>query len=185
VPLLAERTSVSRRSSSTDVILRMATTVTRCGWALFNNILWTDESCFTREGEGVFNVHSSHLWTRDNPHAIREHGYKSASASEFGLLSSGTLSWVPNWYLTGWLLNDIVVFWKLSYRSCLQMCVWLWGRGCGFSTMELERTMGKMSGNGWTRHIQEGGLDVEGRLHVTLDRWIQLRCILFLWGHQE
>jgi hypothetical protein len=24
----------------------------------------------------VFNVHNSHLWARDNPHAIRERGYK-------------------------------------------------------------------------------------------------------------
>jgi hypothetical protein len=26
--------------------------------------------------EGVFNVHNSHLWARDNPHAIRERGYQ-------------------------------------------------------------------------------------------------------------
>jgi hypothetical protein len=39
-----------------------------------HNILWTDEACFTREG--VFNVHNSHLWKRDNPHAIRERGYQ-------------------------------------------------------------------------------------------------------------
>jgi hypothetical protein len=39
-----------------------------------HNILWTDEACFTREG--VFNVHNSHLWARDNPHAIRERGYQ-------------------------------------------------------------------------------------------------------------
>jgi hypothetical protein len=35
IPLLAESTSVSRRSSSTDAILRMATTSTRYEWALF------------------------------------------------------------------------------------------------------------------------------------------------------
>jgi hypothetical protein len=39
----------------------------------FHNILWTDEACFTREG--VFNVHNSHFWSRDNPHAIHERGY--------------------------------------------------------------------------------------------------------------
>jgi hypothetical protein len=38
------------------------------------NSLWTDEACFTREG--VLNVHNSHLWVRDNPHAIRERGYQ-------------------------------------------------------------------------------------------------------------
>jgi hypothetical protein len=37
-----------------------------------HNILWTDETCFTHEG--VFNVHNSHFWAWDNPHAIREHG---------------------------------------------------------------------------------------------------------------
>jgi hypothetical protein len=40
----------------------------------FHNILWTDEACFTREG--VFNVHNSQLWARDNPHAMRERGYQ-------------------------------------------------------------------------------------------------------------
>jgi hypothetical protein len=29
---------------------------------------------FTREG--LFSVHNSHLWARDNPHAIRERGYR-------------------------------------------------------------------------------------------------------------
>jgi hypothetical protein len=33
---------------------------------------------------------------------------------------------------------------------------------------EVQLTMGKMSGSGRTRHIQEGGLDVEGRLHGLL-----------------
>jgi hypothetical protein len=39
-----------------------------------HNILRTDEACFSREG--VFNVHNSHLWARDNPHAIRERVYQ-------------------------------------------------------------------------------------------------------------
>jgi hypothetical protein len=39
-----------------------------------HNILWSDEACFTREG--VFNVHNSHVWARDNTHAIRERGYQ-------------------------------------------------------------------------------------------------------------
>jgi hypothetical protein len=45
-------------------------------------------------------------------------GIKSASASAFGLVSSGTL-WAPICYLTGWLLGDIVIFWSSSA---------LWGR---------------------------------------------------------
>jgi hypothetical protein len=39
-----------------------------------DELLWTDEACFTREG--MFNVHNSHLRARDNPHAIRERGYQ-------------------------------------------------------------------------------------------------------------
>jgi hypothetical protein len=38
-----------------------------------HNILWTDEACFTREG--VFNVHSTHLWTMDNLQIISEREY--------------------------------------------------------------------------------------------------------------
>jgi hypothetical protein len=88
--------------------------------SFLHNILWTDEACFTREV--VFNVHNSHLWARDNPHVIRERGYKPSSASAFRLVSSGTLSWTPICYPTGWLLNDIVVFWNLFYRVCLKVC---------------------------------------------------------------
>jgi hypothetical protein len=50
-------------------------------------------------------------------------GIKSGSASAFELVSSGTLSWAPICYLTGWLLNYIVIFWKLFYRGCLKMCL--------------------------------------------------------------
>jgi hypothetical protein len=39
-----------------------------------HNILWAGEAFSTHEG--VFNVHNSHLWARDNPHAIRERGYQ-------------------------------------------------------------------------------------------------------------
>jgi hypothetical protein len=26
--------------------------------------------------EGVFNIHNSHLWAQDNPHAIHKYGYQ-------------------------------------------------------------------------------------------------------------
>jgi hypothetical protein len=48
-------------------------------------------------------------------------GIKPTSSWEFGLIRSGTLSWAPNCYLTGCLLNDIVIFLKLFYRGCLKM----------------------------------------------------------------
>jgi hypothetical protein len=39
-----------------------------------HNITWTDKVSFTCEG--VLNVHNSHLWARDNPHAICKRGYQ-------------------------------------------------------------------------------------------------------------
>jgi hypothetical protein len=161
IPLLAERASVSRRSSSTDAILRMATS-TRCGWALFYTtfcgqtkrvlrVRVCSASTTVTSGHGIILMLSANV------------GIKSTSASAFGLVSSGTLSWAPICYWTVWLLNDIVIFWKLFYRGCLKMCLYLWGRSCGFSTTELQRTMGKTSGSGWTRHIQEGKVDWKWR----------------------
>jgi hypothetical protein len=43
-------------------------------------------------------------------------GVRSASASTFGLESSETLSWDPVFYLTGWVLHDILIFW--AARRC-------------------------------------------------------------------
>lgn len=43
-------------------------------------------------------------------------GMKSASASAFLLELLGTLLWAPVHYLRGWMLNDIVIFWKLYYQ---------------------------------------------------------------------
>ncbi|CAH1988414.1 unnamed protein product [Acanthoscelides obtectus] len=33
-----------------------------------SNVLWSDESCFTRRG--VVNFHNQHIWSHENPHAI-------------------------------------------------------------------------------------------------------------------
>lgn len=50
-----------------------------CGWLIqkcaeepnfLRSILFTDEAGFTRDG--VFNVHNTHIWSDENPHAIRE-----------------------------------------------------------------------------------------------------------------
>jgi hypothetical protein len=57
-------------------------------------------------------------------------GIKSASASAFGLASSGTL-WAPSCYLTDQMLNDIAIFLKLYYQGCFKACFWLWGSCCG------------------------------------------------------
>lgn len=54
-----------------------------CRWILesiegnrqfLNNILWTDESCFTRRG--VVNFHNQHMWAQENPHAIRPRNFQ-------------------------------------------------------------------------------------------------------------
>lgn len=39
-----------------------------------SSILWTDESCFTRDG--VFNMHNNHFWAVENPHAMRPRGHQ-------------------------------------------------------------------------------------------------------------
>lgn len=37
-------------------------------------ILFTDESCFTREG--VFNIHNSHIWSNENPNEYIVRSYQ-------------------------------------------------------------------------------------------------------------
>ncbi|EZA55639.1 hypothetical protein X777_04311, partial [Ooceraea biroi] len=39
-----------------------------------NNILFTDESCFTRDG--IFNTHNMHLWTNENPNGYHIKSYQ-------------------------------------------------------------------------------------------------------------
>jgi hypothetical protein len=58
-PLLAERTSVFKRSSCTQAILRMAKTSTRCAWALFTQHSVDRWSVFY-----AWEVHNSHLLAR-------------------------------------------------------------------------------------------------------------------------
>jgi hypothetical protein len=65
----------------------------------------------------------------------------------------------------------------------LKMCLLLWGWGCGFSTTELQHTMGKMSGSGWAQHCQEGELDMGCRLHGLLGHRMLTPMDSFLWEH--
>jgi hypothetical protein len=107
-----------------------------------HNILWTDEACLTREG--VFKAHISHLWARDNPHAIRERGY------QFRFSVSVWAGIVGDIVMGPYLLPDRLT--AQRYRDFLgaglKMCLLLCGRSCGFSTTEIQRTVGKMSGIG-------------------------------------
>lgn len=54
-----------------------------CRWVLnsiennrdfLSNILWTDESCFTRRG--IVNFHNQHVWSQENPHALRPRNFQ-------------------------------------------------------------------------------------------------------------
>lgn len=48
-----------------------------CQWLIehpHENILWTDESTFTRAG--MFNIHNEHWWARNNLHLIREYSHQ-------------------------------------------------------------------------------------------------------------
>jgi hypothetical protein len=105
LPLVAERTSASRCPSTADIILRMPMTLS------LYNVLWMDESW-------VVNVKNRQSRARDSPHTVHELGMKSASASVFGLESSGTWSWAPICYRKSWLFNDILIFGKLFYWCC-------------------------------------------------------------------
>lgn len=40
----------------------------------FDNIIWTDESNFTRSG--IFNSHNYHSWSLENPHTIRRQNFQ-------------------------------------------------------------------------------------------------------------
>lgn len=34
-----------------------------------NRILWTDEATFSQDGK--YNIHNSHIWAHENPHAVQ------------------------------------------------------------------------------------------------------------------
>ncbi|CAH2088677.1 unnamed protein product [Euphydryas editha] len=51
--------------------------VSFCQWLLEDftrNILWTDESTFTRVG--MFNIHNEHYWSIENPHKVKPDHYQ-------------------------------------------------------------------------------------------------------------
>jgi hypothetical protein len=81
-------------------------------------------------------------------------GIKSASLSAFGLKSPGTSLWTAGYCLT-----------EQQYRSCLETV--LPGLlkdipiASSFTTVVLQGYLGKISGSGWTLHIQEGELNAK------------------------
>jgi hypothetical protein len=127
---------VSRRSPSTDEILRMPTS-THCRWAPFEHqsvdtrTMFYKRVCSTSttitSGYGITFMLSTNV------------GNKSASASVFGLESSGNFhgplsaTYQADWSTTSWYSGNC--------STGADWCV----RGCSFSTTELQRTMRKMS----------------------------------------
>jgi hypothetical protein len=105
-----------------------------------HSILWTDEACFTHEC--VFNIHKSHLWARDNPHAIRERGYQ---------VHFSIIVWAG-------IIGDVVVgpYLLTDRLTAQQHCDFLEtsteAASCEAEVVVLARqlqcTMGKMSGSG-------------------------------------
>jgi hypothetical protein len=61
-------------------------------------IVCRDEACFT--SEGVFSVHNSHLWARDDPSVIREHGYQVCFTVSVRAGIVGDIAVGPICYLT-------------------------------------------------------------------------------------
>jgi hypothetical protein len=80
---------------------------TDCGlmkYVLHVRVHWTTRVTF---GYGIILMLSTNV------------NINSASTWRFGMVLSETLSWAPVCYLTCWLFNDSVVFWKLCYGRCV------------------------------------------------------------------
>lgn len=70
-----------------------------CQWILQQNarnpnfislVLWSDESCFTRDG--ITNFHNEHVWSLQNPHAIRPRRFQRRfSVNVWGGIFNNTL----------------------------------------------------------------------------------------------
>lgn len=67
--------------------------IQRCGEDILfpQRILFTDESCFTREG--LFNSHNNHVWADENPHAlfIRNNQYRFSVSVWGGIVGDNLL----------------------------------------------------------------------------------------------
>jgi hypothetical protein len=66
----------------------------------------------------------------------------------------------PICYLTGWLLNDIMILLKVS-TGAARRCAPGWAA----EIMNSSALWARCPAVVWTRHIQEGELGVDGRLH--------------------
>jgi hypothetical protein len=105
----------------------------------------------------MFNVHKSHLWTRDKPHALWERGYQvRVSVGVWdGIVGNNFVG--PN------LLADRLT--AEQYRNFMETLLPVLLEGVPLavrqSTTVVQRT-GEMSSSDYTRQIQEGSFAVPG-----------------------
>jgi hypothetical protein len=131
------------------------------GWAFFFNIV------FYRKTKYVVHVRvysSSKTVISGHRIILMIFTNMSMKSSSTSLLVLELLGQCCGALSATWLPCSVMIFLKLFCWSCLKYCLWLWGRGCSFSTMELQLTMGKMFCSDWMWHIQESGLDLRGWL---------------------
>jgi hypothetical protein len=150
---IVEWTPASRRSSSMDLICRMATT--QYGRTLFTSHHWSMSVCSTSTtiNSGIILMQSTNK------------GTKPASVWAFGMELVRPLSWDPIFYLTGWLLNDIVLFLETVLPGLLKDVSLAVRQRLRFQHDGAPRHYGNMSSSGWTWHIQKGGFHVKDWLH--------------------
>jgi hypothetical protein len=100
-------------------------------------------------------------------------------------LDEGMTSVIKDIVMGPSLLPDRLAVWCWYSETVLTGAVWRCTCSCeavcGFSMTWLHRTMKKMSGSGWTWHIQQVRLDVEGWLHGLIRTW-NFRGF-FMWWH--
>ena len=108
IPVLTKCRSVSVLSSFTDAMAPAS-----YGWAVvFFNIQFCGQTIH------VFRFDSIHIWICAILTRFANSAVKFASASNFGLMSWGTLPSDHLWYLTVERLSDIVVLRQMSYPCC-------------------------------------------------------------------
>jgi hypothetical protein len=92
--------------------------------------------------DGVFNAHNN---------ATSGHGIIIMLPEHFCITSTSApeLGWNHWGYCCGSLSADrltaqpFFIYWKVLYLRCMQIFLYLCGRGCVFSMMELQHTVGK------------------------------------------
>jgi hypothetical protein len=141
----------NRRSSSTNAILRKATTSTRRGRVVHRY------PCIKEAGLCVTecSASTSHIWAQGKPRARRYRGYQPRFITNVWAYLVGNTVVSPRLVRDGLPAVRHCNFPETVLPELPVDGLYLWSRGYGFSTMELQHTTGK-SGTGWMPYIQEG-----------------------------